>query len=251
MNTELVRKILQYVRWDGEAHNPIRFLTMEDGGGLGEEQLGSLQAFDKHFSQEFEYWKPGESVEKGLPGRVISKVMTVLCGNDISTWEEYRKQLYRTGRESNIKFYPVSRRSADWWNDRITEYTGLGPKQYDELCWLARPRILGNKLKAVGEPKKYYYIILYREWDWMQCLRMIFEDIDFLATKTAWKNEEGSGPIHYRFYYDSQGKQIFACLPIRALSEETIKKFCDEISPDVRSRLECRKGQGGDRPGQA
>ncbi len=234
MDKEIVGQVLNFIRWDGTTDAYVRFLTLEDGGELGD-QLKTRDAFKAYLSKKFEPWSPefkDDVHSKSAVWKAASKVMAEVRYGDLDRYQEYLPDLFNKekGRESNIKFNPVCRPNVGWWKDtKAEEYTGLAKKEYENLCWLARPRILFDKFSAIGKANRHLYIILYGEWAWMQVLALLFPDIDFLATVTEKSSAQTRAKVYYRYYFDSKGKLRFAYLNINQPSNENIRQFCQGL----------------------
>lgn len=241
----ILKIILNYIRFDGSPKAYVRFLTMEDGGGMGEEYLESPEAFKDYYDQPFEYGPPSFKPEvhpKSDVWQAAAKVMAILCHGEINQSHDYLPLLFKKelGRESNIKFNPICRSKQDIWTEKMNSYTGLSKKEYEHLCWLARPRILHQKLEELDHPDNHFYIILYAEWSWMQVLDRIFPNIDYRKTETVKTGKGGRSPVAYRYYFDSKDKILFAYLNINYLNDQRVKDFCEGLltnRPDLKSRI--------------
>ena len=174
-----------------------------------------------YLDKPFEPWSPPK-VEtyhyKSPVWQAAAKVMQCMHGKELSDYKEYIQHLFNLGigkREQHKVLTPVCRPNVGWWKDtKAEEYTGLAKKEYENLCWLARPRILFDKFSAIGKADRHLYIILYGEWAWMQVLALLFPDINFLATVTEKSSAQTRAKVYYRYYFDSKGKLRFAYLNI-------------------------------------
>ncbi len=234
MDIDLVRKMLGFIRWDGHPQAYVRFLTLEDGGNLVEE-LKTKEAFMDYLNKRFEYWSPDYDKKvhpKSAVWRAASKVMSVLCNGDLDGSDQYLPKLFskEEGREANIKFNPVCRPNAGWWDtDTVAKYTGLSNREYKDLCWLARPEILFKKLNQDGKADEHLYIILYGEWDWIQVLREIFPNIDYPGTEKKTSAGVKRPKVYYRYYFEAEKRLRFAYLNINRPGNAQIKAFAQGL----------------------
>ena len=243
---DILGVLLKYIRFDGLPDAYVRFLTQEDGGGMGEEHLASLEAFRKYYDKKFEFWRPpvGKEHHKSAVWKAAAKVMSYLLKGKKADYREYLNDLFdlKKCNESNLKFNPICRSKQDVWTDEMNKYTGLKQKEYEHLCWLARPRILFEKLQEpeLGDPADRFYIILYAEWNWMQVLDRIFPDVDYLKTHIGKTGLKKGSPTAYRYYFDRNDRIVFAYLNINYLGDARMEEFCEGLlkkRPDLKDRI--------------
>jgi hypothetical protein len=233
MNATNINKIMNFVRVDGPIDAPLRFLTIEDGGGFSEDKVENREKFFEYFKAENEHQMPEKIDGRGKPAVFISKIVSFLINKELSKSKFYMNNSLYKKNESNFKFYPISRRKMKDWNKNYTKkkYFGINKQEYEELCHLIRPEIIVEN-KYYKFNTDYNYIILGAKIPWLHCLKLMFKreniNIDFLKTKSV---NDSKGNTIYQFYYDNTGKLAFSYFSIFRLgvSENDIKKFSDEL----------------------
>lgn len=239
VDLKLVKKILNFVRVDGQLGGDFCFLSIEDGGsfehveGLHSNLQNHIKELEKYTDQP--PWTPDkQTILKvsgkpnkdealvGLPGSKIAKIMFNLLGVGENSIEYLRNHLYRKN-EFNVKFYPLGKPQQNRWY-KYWDEIGLTDYHYQDWCVHNRCKVIFDQYGKYIMKSKVIIIIGGRD-EWLGCLAPVL-DIDFTSTEYySGKN------YNYHLYFSSKGElkvSYINCFQ-RGLSDESIFQFTQKL----------------------
>lgn len=250
VDRELLAAVLKYVRRDGPLSAPFCFLTIEDGGGLKDNDLKSRDAFLKAFQGSgVNEPKPGETMaevskvgsikeEIGQLGIKVAKIMASLC--NVQKYGNYVYETLYQRNEMNVKYYPISysRYHGGSHNERksVEQYIGLTIHGYREACHLTRTNTFLEHSEIFTKDR--FYIVACERW--YPVLINIFKDISYCDTYTHVEN----GKEIFKLYFDTSGVAIFAYFGLlgMSISDKQIYDFVQIIKKYVSKSILKRLG---------
>jgi hypothetical protein len=243
--TIAMNDVLRIIRIDGDPDSDFVFLTIEDGGRTYYDSTEILNDSKQDLVRgNFTPGKANNVEELGVPGKILSKIMSCLFSttSNIDGWERYAENKLYKGNECNLKFYPLGRPNQNSWKE-YEEITGFGSEEYLGRCRSERPKLIynHNKLRPlIRDVDKKHFIIAAACKEWLPFMNLLFPPetmgpIRIFHSKN--RPDENNKQMVYRFYYRKDGKSLaytYINLFRRPLLDEHIKQFADAYKEAVK-----------------
>lgn len=170
MDKTFINDVLKFIRVDGYLDAPICFLTNEDGDWndeiLEEETLKDLN--DDPVWIPTDDQRPLDHHDTGKKvGPRLSRIMVDAYGDIIGgfhDWKDYRNYLLYGPLNSNIKYYPIGKKSNDTWMPWLVDKYGLTKDEYYRICREERPTYLKKLFQKNDDPRLFIICANYAEW---------------------------------------------------------------------------------------